>query len=177
MARKVTCQICKAKGDTDTFFKVTDEKGKSKYYCSKEEYDHFINEKLKREKLIEFVVLDVFGYEEGQPVNSILFKKIKELNNFYDYEVIYDCFKEHKDTIQYWIKTNGFPEFNTICYVMKIIEGNINDTYAKWKFKKQQELKMENNSVDLDELNQLDKSDVTITNDSGILAFLDEEDI
>jgi hypothetical protein len=35
MARKVTCQICKSKGDTDTFYKVTDDKGRSKYYCNK----------------------------------------------------------------------------------------------------------------------------------------------
>jgi hypothetical protein len=180
VARKVTCQICKNKGDSDTFYKVTDDKGRSKYYCNQDEYDNFMNEKLKRERLLEFVVLDVFGYEEGQTVNSILFKKLKDLNNFYDNEVIYDCFKEHKDTIQYWIKTKeteGFQEFNTICYVMKIIEGNINDVYKKWKFKKQQELKQENNSVDLEIFNQLDTNTPKKTNDNGILAFLDEEDI
>jgi hypothetical protein len=185
MARKVTCQICKTKGDSDTFYKVTDDKGRSKYYCNKDEYDNFMNEKLKRERLVEFVVLDVFGYEEGQTVNSILFKKLKDLNNFYDNDVIYNCFKEHKDTIQYWIKTKeseGFQEFNTICYVMKIIEGNINDVYKKWKFKKQQELKqerikLENNSVDLNIINQMDTNTTKKTDDSGILAFLDEEDM
>jgi hypothetical protein len=177
MARKVTCKLCKNKGDTDTFYKLTDEQGKSKYYCNQEEYDNFINEKLKREKLIDYVVLDVFGYEEGQTINSILFKKLKDLNNFYDNDVIYECFKEHKDTIQFWIKTKGFDEFHTICYVMKIIEGNINDVYKKWKIKKQQETKQENNSVDLETLNQLDNHTKNKKNNRGIATFLDEEDM
>jgi hypothetical protein len=177
MVRKVTCKLCKNKGDTDTFYKLTDEHGKSKYYCNQEEYDNFMNEKLKREKLIDFVVIDVFGYEEGQTINSILFKKLKDLNNFYDNDVIHECFKEHKDTIQYWIKTKGFTEFNTICYVMKIIEGNINDVYKKWKIKKQQEVKQENNSVDLETLNQLDNHTKNKKKNCGIATFLDEEDM
>jgi hypothetical protein len=177
MTRKVTCQICKTKGDNESFYKVTDDKGKSKYYCNKEEYDSFKLEKEKRERLVDFILLDVFGYEKGQTVNSKLFKKLKDLSSFYDVEVIHECFREQKDNIQYWIKVKGFTEYNMICYVMKIIEGNINDTYKKWKFTKQQELKKENNSVDLDIINQLDMKEPKKTNDNGILAFLDEEDI
>ncbi|MGG2091336.1 hypothetical protein AB1283_01040 [Bacillus sp. S13(2024)] len=178
MARKCSCAICKNKGNTDVFYKVTDEKGKSKYYCNKEEYDNFINEKNKRENLINYILFDVFNYEEGQLINSILFKKIKELNSFYDYEVVLECFGEQKENIQYWIKTKEFTsEYNMICYVMKIIEGNINDTHKKWKFKKKQELKRENNLVDFEILNQLDNEKITNTNNSGILAFLDKEDI
>jgi hypothetical protein len=179
MARKVVCAIttCKKKGDSDTFYKVTDDKGKSKYYCNKEEYDNFVNEKLKRENLIDYILYEVFDYEEGQTVNSILFKKLKELSNFYDVDVISECFREQKDNIQYWIKVKEMQEFNMICYVMKIIEGNINDTYKKWKFKKQQEIKQDNNSVDLDIINQLDTTIPKKLNDNGILAFLDEGDI
>jgi YHS domain-containing protein len=178
MARKVTCQICKAKGDTDTFYKVTDDKGRSKYYCSQEEYESFQLEKEKRQRLIDYILIEVFNYEKGQTVNSILFKKLKELSSFYDVEVIHECFVEQKENIQYWIRTKQFTnEFNMICYVMKIIEGNINDTYKKWKFKKQQELKRENNSVDFDVLNQLDNNTTKKNTENGILSFLDEEDI
>jgi hypothetical protein len=60
---------------------------------------------------------------------------------------------------------------------MKIIEGNINDTYKKWKLTKQQELKQENNSVDLEIINQLDRDKPKKNNDNGILEFLDEEDL
>lgn len=178
MARSCSCGICKTKGNTEIFYKVTDDKGKSKYYCNKEEFDNFNNEKIKRENLIKFILLDVFNYEEGQTVSSALFKKIKELNNFYDYEVIHKCFEEQKDSIQYWMSVKQFNnEFNMISYVIKIIEGNINDTYKKWKFKKQQEIKQENNSVDLDIINQLDTNTPKKTDGNGILAFLDEEDI
>jgi YHS domain-containing protein len=178
MARKVTCQICKTKGDTETFFKVTDDKGKSKYYCNQEEYESFQLEKEKRQRLIDYILLEVFNYEQGQTVNSILFKKLKELSVFYDVDVIHECFIEQNENIQYWIKNKEFMnEFNMICYVMKIVEGNINDTYKKWKFKKQQEMKRENNSVDLGFINQLDLITPKKSNDNGILAFLDEEDI
>jgi hypothetical protein len=176
MGRKVTCQICKTKGDSDTFYKVTDDKGRGKYYCNQTEYDNLINEKIKRKNLIDFILYEVFEYEEGQSVNSILFKKLKELN-FYSDEIIHECFKYQKENIQYWIKTKGFDEFGTICYVMKIIEGNINDTYKTWKFKKQQEVKQENNTVDLDILNQSDADNTKLKSNTGILAFLDEEDI
>ena len=179
MARKVVCKICSAKGNTDTFFKVTDDKGRSKYYCNQEEYENYLNEKTKRENLLKFIAEDVFNYEEGQIIPPVLIKKISDLHKFYDYEVIYECFKENNETIHYWIGVKQFAnEYNMVSYIMKIIEGSINDTYGKWKFKKQQETKQENTSVDLDIMNQLDdKKEKVKKDDDGILAFLDEEDI
>jgi hypothetical protein len=176
MARNVTCQVCKTKGDTDSFYKVTDDKGKNKYYCSKEEYDTFMEEKEKRERLVDYILLDVFNYKKGQKVNTILFKKLKELSSFYNVEVIHECFIEQKDNIQYWIKTKGFDEFHSICYMMKIIEGSINDTYNKWKFNKQREGKRGSVSFDLS-INIIDTTTSKKTNDNGILEFLNEEDI
>ena len=38
MARKVKCKICKKELTSDKAYKVTDEKGRNCYYCSKEEY-------------------------------------------------------------------------------------------------------------------------------------------
>jgi hypothetical protein len=178
MARKVTCKLCKNKGDTDTFYKLTDEQGKSKYYCNQEEYDNWNNEKVKRENLIKFIAEDVFKLEEGQIFNPVLLKRIKEMNSFYDYDVIHECFQQNKDTIHYWMGAKQFSsEYNMICYILKIIEGNINDIYNQWKFKKQQEIKQENNSVDLDIMNQLDNHTKNTKNEGGILAFLDEEDM
>lgn len=178
MARKCICQICKAKGDIDTFYKVTDNKGKSKYYCNKEEYDYFIDEKLKREELIKYIAINIFNYEEGQIVSPVLLKKIKEIHNFYPYEVIYQCFVEQKNTIQYWMTIKQFSsEYNMICYIMKIIEGKINDIYSKWKFTKQQEQKQKNNIVDLDILNHVETIKQQNEKNTGILAFLDEGDL
>jgi hypothetical protein len=178
LVRKCSCQICKSKGDTDTFYKVTDDKGKSKYYCNKEEYDQFINEKSKREELITYIAIEVFNYEEGQIISPIMLKKIKELHSFYPYEVIQQCFIEQKETIQYWIGAKQFTnEYNMVCYVMKIIEGKINDIYAKWKFTRQQELKQENNTLDLNTLNHVQTIKQQNEQNTGILAFLDEGDL
>lgn len=178
MGRKVVCKLCKNKGDSDIFHKVSDEKGTSKYYCNQTEYDNWNNENIKRQKLLDFVIFDVFGYEEGQSVNSILFKKLQKLNEFYDNDVILECFVVNKDTIHYWMNNKQFTnEYNMICYIMKIVEGNINDTYNKWKFKQQQAIKQENNSVDLDIMNQLDNNNNSKQDNNGILGFLDEEDM
>lgn len=178
MGRSVSCKLCKTKGDSDTFYRVTDEKGKRSYYCSLEEYDNFINEKVKREILIKYLAEDVLNYEEGQIVPPVMLKKIKELNGFYDHEVIHQCFIEQRENIQYWIGVKEFTnEFNKVSYIMRIIENNINDTFEKWKHKKKQQLKMENTSVDLDIMNQLDNSKVKKQSNDGISAFLDEEDL
>lgn len=177
MARKCICKICKAKGDTDTFYKVTDEKGKNRYYCNQQEFETYINEKVKREDLIKYIAEDVLDYEEGQIVPVVLLKKIQEMNKFYDYEVIHDCFKENQETIQYWIDTKNFTsEYGMVSYIMKIIEGSINDVYKKWKFKKRQNQKQQVNSISLDIINEINTDTVKKKNKS-IMAFLDEEDV
>lgn len=177
MSRKCTCKICGNKGTTDTFYLVEDN-GKRKYYCNQEEYKHFINERNKREELIKYIAEDIFEYEEGQIVSPVLLKKIKQLNGFYDYDVILDCFRLNKDNIQYWMSAKNFSsEYNMICYIMKIIEGNINDVYVKWKFKRKQAQEQENNNVDLSIMDDLNVTHIAQQKDNGILSFLDEEDI
>lgn len=177
MARKCVCKICGNKGTTDTFYCVEDN-SKRKYYCNQEEYEQFINEKLKRDELIKYIAEDVFEYEEGQIVSPVLLKKIKELNGFYDYDVINECFKVNKDNIQYWIKTKNFTsEYNMVSYVMKIIEGNINDVYSKWKFRKKQQEKMEKQVVDIPTFEQVNVAHVKQKEGDSILGFLDEGDL
>jgi coenzyme F420-reducing hydrogenase alpha subunit len=178
MARKCTCKLCKAKGTTDVFYKVTDNSGKNRYYCNEKEYVDYMTDKGNREELLKYIALEVFDYEDGQIVNPILLKKIKEMNGFYAYEVIQECFKENKDSIQYWMANKNFTnEYGMISYIMKIIEGNINDIYNKWKYKNKQQVEKDNNNVDVDFINQLDMSEIKTKSEHGILAFLDEEDI
>jgi hypothetical protein len=178
MARSCTCKICKKKGNTDAFYRVVDENGKNKYYCNKFEYESFMIGKEKKDSLIKYIATEVFNYDDGQIVPPILLKKLHELNNFYDYDVIRETFQVSKDNIQYWISVKNFSsEYGMISYLMKIVEGNINDVYKKWKFQQQQLLKQENNSVDLQMVNQLDHVIANKKNDEGILSFLDEEDI
>jgi hypothetical protein len=178
MARKVVCKICKAKGDTDTFYKVKDvDKGISKYYCNKEEYDNYNDEKIKRETLLKYIAEDVMDYEEGQIIPPIMLKKIGDLYKFYTYDVIQLCFELCKDDIQYWITTKNFTnEYGMVSYIMKIIESNINDTYKKWKFEQRQKQKQDNSKLDVGIINEMPTKTV-IKKTTGILEFLDEDDM
>lgn len=178
MARKVVCKLCKNKGDTDTFYKVTDEKGKNKYYCSQEEYDNYQHEKLKRENMLKFIAEEVFQYEEGQIIHPTMISKLSNLNKFYDNEVIHECFVMNKDTIQYWTSTKNFSnEYGMVSYIMKIIEGSINDVYNKWKHRKTQQVKQEVANLDVQILNDVKQVSHNNESTNGILAFLDEEDM
>lgn len=176
MARNCTCQICKSKGTTDKFYKVT-EKGKNKYYCNKEEYDQFINEKKKRDDLRKYIAIEILNYQEGQIVPPVLIKKVNKLNEFYDCEVIKECFHQQKENVQYWMSAKkDLPEYNLACYIMKIIESNINDVYEKWKYKQKQLQKQESANLDLGIINEIETVKPVKKNDS-ILNFLDEEDV
>lgn len=178
MARKVVCKICKTKGDTDTFYKVTDQKGLNKYYCSKEEYDTYKIEQEKRHDLMEYVAIEVLNYEEGQIVPPVMVRKIGELHKFYAYEVIKECFVKQKDDITYWMNAKNFQnEYNMVCYIMKIIEGNINDTYIKWKHQKKQSTKMEYADSSVDIMNDIEDVKLTQKKKENLLSFLDEGDL
>ncbi|WJV20807.1 hypothetical protein QU593_10355 [Rossellomorea marisflavi] len=179
MGRKVVCKICKEKGDSDLFFFTTDEKGRRKYYCSESEYNDFLNQKEKRYKLLDYIAVEILKYEEGQIVPPVMTKKIQALNEFYDYEVLKECFKQNKESIHYWIKVKNFQsEYGMASYIMKIIEGSVNDVYNSWKHKKRVIERQETDKVNVDIMNQLENNTVKKNeNDEGILAFLDEEDI
>jgi hypothetical protein len=177
MGRKCICAICKKQGTTDVFFKVVNEKGINKYYCSENEYNQSVENKLKRKELLTFVAEDVLNYEDGQIVPPVMVKKISELNKFYDYEVIRECFNVCKQDIQYWMTAKSFDnEFGMASYIMKIIESNINDIYKRVKFQQEQQKKQINSDVDL-LINDIDSNKVKINTGNSILDFLDEEDI
>lgn len=177
MARKCTCKICGSKGDTDIFYKVTNEKGVNRYYCNKDEYDQLMLSQEKYICLMKYIAIDVLDYEDGQIVPPVLVRKIRNLNKFYDYEVIHECFKQCNDDIKYWISTKNFDnEFGMSSYIMKIIESNINDIYSKWKHQNKTKQKQDDSSIDLGLINEI--NDIKINNhDNGIMNFLDEEDL
>jgi len=183
MGRKVVCKICKEKGDSDQFFYITDEKGRRKYYCSETEYVDFQMKKEKRHKLrlltLEYITHVILNYDHGQIVPPIMTKKIQKLNEFYDYDVIQECFEHNQESINYWIKVKNFQsEYGMVSYIMKIIEGSINDVYHSWKHKKKIREKQESENIDLEIMNQIDNSTAKKNDkNEGIMAFLDEEDI
>ncbi|ATF13561.1 hypothetical protein A616_16725 [Brevibacillus brevis X23] len=177
MGRKCVCKICNKKGTTDLYYCVADEKGKKKYYCSQDEYDAFMINKFSKETLFKYIALEVFQYEEGQIIPPVLIKKINTLNQFYNYEVIHECFITCKDDIQYWTKNKQFKnEYGMVSYVMRIIESRINDVFNKWKHRVKLETKQDSSSIDL-LINGIDDVVTNKKDNTGILDFLDEEDM
>src|SRR5690606_1236943 len=178
MARRVTCRICKKKGDTDTFFRVTDDKGKNKYYCSQKEYDNYNKEIENRYNLMKYIAEDILDYQDGQIVPPVLVKRISELRRFYEYEVIKKCFEICKEDIQYWMGAKNFTnEYGMISYIMKIVEGNMNDTYNKWKFQQNQQQRQEVSGVDVEIINEVPTQNITVKADNGVLDFVEEDDL
>lgn len=179
MGRKVKCKICRAEGNSNTFYKVTNDKGVNSYFCNKEEYDLREKEKKDRYELLKYIAEEILQYEDGQIVPPSMVKKIEKLHEFYTYEIIHESFRMNKDDIQYWIKVKGFTsEFGMASYIMKIIEGSINDIYKQWKYKQQQSVIQESHLVDVQILNDTKESKkINKNNDNGILSFLNEEDI
>lgn len=177
MGRKCVCQICKKKGNTDEFYKLS-KNGKNKYYCSKEEYDQYQLNITKRYELLKFIAEDILEYENGQIVPPIMVKKIDNLSKFYDFEVIHKCFELKQNDIKYWIKTKEFDnEYGMSSYVMRIVENNINDVYEEWKRKKQT-IEKEKTELDVEIINEVMETKTTVKKaNNGILDFLDEEDI
>lgn len=175
--RKCKCQITKEIGTTDIFYKVN-ENGKNKYYKNKKIYDKYMKQKNDRDILLKYIALEILDYQEKQIVPTILLKKIKELNEFYEYEVIYEAFKEKKDTLKYWINLDGKfnSEYQKVSYMMAIINNSINDIYERWKIK-QQRLQKENSiNVDMNVLNDSEAVVVPKSEAIDISQFLDGED-
>lgn len=179
MARAVKCKICKAKGDSDTFYRVTDDKGRNSYYCSKEEYEQREKEKEDRYMLLKYVAEEVLEYDNGQIVPPSMVKRIEKLSKFYGFNVIKETFYLNKETIQYWIRTKDFSnEYGMCSYVMAIIESNINDAYKKWKREQEQKAKMKSKTIDTMIFDDLVMTEpIKQSNSKDISMFLDEEDL
>lgn len=97
--------------------------------------------------LYEYVRKNIMGYDENQALSSTMCLRLKGLlvNKFmfnnkqkdganYSYEVILNTFKYCYNNIQKALRTNRFKdERHKFNYVLKIVEGNINDVYLRMK--------------------------------------------
>ena len=172
MARKCKCQICKTELMTDIAYKITDEKGKSKYYCSEDEYTQIIKEKEDKNRCIS-----ILGETLHIPyVPPVLIKEIDKIRKHYQYEVIYRTIKESESTIQWFISNNDeASEYAKARYIATVISNNINKVKKKYdaELKSMQELfkKAEIQTIDIDIMNNTSTSNSK--NISDISDFLD----
>lgn len=172
MARKCKCQICKTDLMTDIAYKITDEKGKSKYYCNEQEYTQMIKDKDDKNRCIN-ILCEILHIPYAPPV---LIKEIDKIRKHYQYEVIYRTIKESEKTIQWFISNNeDASEYAKARYIATVVSNNINKVKKKYdiELKAIQELfnKKEKQTIDIDIMNNISTS--SNKNISDISDFLD----
>lgn len=181
MARKVKCLHCGKQGDTDTFHKEVI-KDKNRYFCNEFEYLSYIEDleskliiKKRRNDLINWIVETYYDYEPGMLFPTTLSKRLNPLFDFYPIEVIKESFDVNNEVLSWASKNKDFTnEFSKTCYIMKIVEGSINDCYNKYKYKIKSEEQENKNTVTFDDSVFEDlEINVVNKNSNDISSFLD----
>lgn len=123
---KAKCKICKTELTNERY----SPNGKTPYYCSEGEYSSF-NQKKASKKAIQNELNDllqqIFYFKDGF-VPPLVRSKIKNLTNYYTYDIIIECFKQQRQCIENIIRTKEFKNTShMINYVFAIIGNNIAD--------------------------------------------------
>ena len=132
MGRKAKCKICGTPLDTTTAFKViaydTNNKAKTSYYCSREEYqkDEEIKKKNAEDKdKAYWLICDIIGRKEI--LNTALWKEWKEWNKVFSNETIASYLEENKAYLASTISRLEDKEFNRIRYLSAILKNSLGD--------------------------------------------------
>ena len=145
MGRKAKCRICGESLDTMTAYKVitydTNDKSKTAYYCSKEEYQKDEEEKRKsldaKDKAYK-LICEIIGREKI--INTVLWKEWKEWSNAFSNEIIALYLEENKEYLMATISRLEDKEFNRIRYLSAILKNSLGDFKPKVIVKQQKVL-------------------------------------
>lgn len=119
-------------------------------------------EKIAWESLYYYVKNDILGYDENQSLPSnmvlrlkgLLTNKFMENNNIkstanYSYQTILNTFKFCSPEIHKALKTKSWTsEQHKFNYILKIVEGNINNVYMRMKNIEKAKEEAKNTTVD-----------------------------
>lgn len=145
---KAKCKICKKELTTERY----SPNGKAPYYCSEGEYLSFNQKKISKkteQKELNDLLQQIFFFKDGF-MPPLVRSKIKTLTNFYSYDIIIECFKLQRATIEKILKTKEFKNTShMIRYVFVIVENNITDVKIREEF-----VEIRDN-VDIDILNEV----------------------
>ena len=138
MGRKAKCRVCGESLDTTTAFKLiehdTNNKAKTSYYCSREEY---LEDSTKKEKELECknkaysLICGIIGREKI--INTVLWKEWKEWNKVFSNETIASYLEENKTYLASTISRLEDKEFNRIRYLSAILKNSLGDFKPKEK--------------------------------------------
>lgn len=190
---KVKCKWCKKSEDKSKMLAIQIG-ARNSYFCNDSEYKSFniqkeIVDKEKNEKkiltekfneLYTYIAVDILDYDMGQITPPNLRKRIRKLNENYDFEVIRMCVESMSKDLKYYISNKEMDERYMVNYFMVVIESNINDAYRIWKRKKE----MVDKSKKLEEdLLIFNNADISLINEGkkskskDISSFLTEDDL
>lgn len=159
----VKCMATGAKGPRNTFYKAPN----GRYFQSEAVYQAWLEgrrrEKAKKDrpkpqkkagrtsesyKKICDTIAVYIGYDEeaGQPMPTIVFRKLKELE-FYSDEIILMTLEESRSAIQ-WAMTNKKFDNDSAkaTYMMAIVRNNIGSVYRREKDKTKKAAKQESDT-------------------------------
>ncbi len=128
---RAKCQICKAPLDTSTAYKVTDKKGKNKYYCNQTEFEaeETRKQKAKEDKdKVYRLVCDLFGYEIQ---NTQLYAEWQLWNKLKPNDVIYKYLRENEEYLQEICNRSFGNEYQRIRYFSAVLKNSLRDYQSK----------------------------------------------
>lgn len=135
---RAKCKACGTPLDTKTAFKLiahdTNNKAKTSYYCSREEYleDNAKKEKAREDKdKVYKLICEIIGREKI--INTVLWKEWKIWNEVATDEVIRQYIEENKLYLMSVIARLDDVEFNRIRYFSTILKNKLGDFKPKVK--------------------------------------------
>lgn len=171
MGRKAKCRVCGESLDTTTAFKLiehdTNNKAKTSYYCSREEWEKSEAEKRENEdnkNKAYSLICGIIGREKI--ANTILWREWKEWNKIFSNKTIASYLEENKEYLTSTISRLEDKEFNRIRYLSAILKNSLGDF-------KQKEKEVEKPKVQVDET--FYESVPTTQNKRRALADLEDE--
>ena len=185
--KTVKCGICKEVIKKSDAFRVAKSTPNTfDYYCSKEEYDDHRMNRRKYHETLDYFALEIMDYKEDEKRPTFLQSRLKELNEFYDYDIIKMTLEIHFDYLSQLAHTKEFyNEAGRINYLMSIVESEIKNVYMKWKKQKKLQQKIASKTVSDDMAFIIDdesyfstvRKKETGNKNSGIVNFLEDGDL
>ena len=118
-----------------------------KYYSSEEAYLRIKEENDWRKKYIE-LLQSILKHDEHQKIPTLFLGKIKNTLSTYPAEAIYRTLEKEQKYLEWKIWDGSFKgESHQINYIIKVIEGNINDVYAGMMIEKKRNAIQTDNEV------------------------------
>lgn len=126
--RQVKCQDTGELRNSEELFKAPNKK----YYSSKEAWERIEQNKIYRQKCIDFL-MDLLGYKPGMKLPTVTFKMIKEYEEPYGLDVLYATMVSQRQSCEWALMNKSFAqETAKIFYLFAIFQNN---AMTEWKKK------------------------------------------